>query len=178
MNKRTMFSFLMDAVGLTLLIGFIFLDGPKIVKNTTVAKYKKFRKINNLVSTNYKGFFTIIWISMYMIAQALWISLIQYLNSSIVHLKNGQYLVTYVIKGKTYKMVVKPVRGPRKVIIVSDNNDEDVSPLVFPFLGPEENFHGKIYTPEFFDKEELIFELSNGSEKIFKANEEIILTSN
>lgn len=173
-----MFSLLIQAFGITLIFGFIFLDGPKIVKNTTVAKYKKFRKINNLVSTNYKGFFTIIWISLYMVTQALWISLIQYLNSSIVCLKNGQYLVTYVIKGKTYKMVVKPVRGPRKVIIVSDNNDEDVSYLIFPFLGPEENFHGKVYTPEFFDKEELIFELSNGSEKIFKADEEIKLSTN
>jgi hypothetical protein len=168
----------MQAFGITLIVGFIFLDGPKIVKNTTVAKYKKFRIINNLVSTNYKGFFNIIWISFCMVLQALWISLIQYLNSSIVSLKNGKYLVTYVIKGKIYKMVVKPVRGPSTVIIISDSNDEDVSYLIFPFLGPEENFHGKIYTPKFFEKEELVFELSNGSEKIFKANEEIILHTN
>lgn len=173
-----MFSLLIEGLGLILIAGFVYLDGPAIVKNSAVVKYKKFRKINRLVATNYKGFFTIIRISLYMVGQALWISLIQYLNSSIVPLKNGKFLVTYVIKGKTYKMIVKPVRGPRKVIIVTDNNEEDVSHLIFPYLGPEEDFHGKIYTPTFFDKEELIFELSNGSEEIFRNDEEINLRTN
>lgn len=170
-----MFS-LMYGLGTTLIFVFIYLDGYTIIKNTSVIKWRKFRKINKLVSTNYKGFFTIIWISLCMVAQALWVSLIQYLNSTIIPIKNGQYLVTYVIKGNTYKMVVKPVRGPRKVLIVSDNKEEDVSHLIFPFLGPEEDFHGKAYTPKFFDKEELVFELSDGSEKIFRIDEEINFT--
>jgi len=110
-----------------------------------------------------------------MVAQALWINIIQYLNSTILPIKGGRYKVTYVIKGKTYKMIVKPKRGPRKVLIVSDENQEDVSYLIFPYLGPEENFHGEIYTPKFFEKSELIFELSNGTEKIFRANDEIML---
>ena len=154
---------------------FFYFDGYSIVKHTVSVKWKKFRKINKLVATNYKGVFTILWISLYMVSQALWINIIQYLNSTIIPIKNRKYKVTYVIKGKTYKMIVKPKRGPRKVILVYDEKQEDVSYLVFPYLGPEENFHGEIYTPTFFEREELVFELSDGSEKSFNGEDKIIL---
>jgi hypothetical protein len=170
-----MFSLLTYGFGTTLIAAFFYLDGHHIVKNSAVVKWKKFRKINRLVSTNYKGFFTIIWISLYMVAQALWISFIQYANSTVVPVKGGKYKVIYVIKGKTYKMIVKPTRGPRKVMLVHDGNQEDVSYLIFPYLGPEENFHGEIYTPRFFEMDELVFELSDGTEKVFHKDDDIVL---
>lgn len=161
-------------IGTALLSAFVYLDGPRIVKNTAVTGWRKFRKINKLVSTNYKGCFKIIWISCYMVAQALWVSMIQYLNSTIVQIDRNSYRVTYVIKGKTYMMNVKTTRGPRKVLLVSDETQTDVSHIVFPYLGPEENFHREIYTPKFFDKKELIFELSDGTEKIFRSDDKIV----
>lgn len=109
-----------------------------------------------------------------MIAQALWVSMIQYLNSTIVQIDRNSYRVTYIIKGKTYKMIVNPIRGPRKVLLVSDETHTDVSHIVFPYLGPEDNFHWKIYTPKFFERKELIFELSNGTEKIFREDDKIV----
>jgi len=160
----------------TLLVGiFFYVDGHHIVRNTIVTKYRKFRSLNRLVATNYKGFFMILWVSICLIAKALWINIWQYFNSTIIQLETNKYEVTYIIKGKTYKMIVKPKRGPRRVLIVSDENQEDVSDKIFPYLGPEENFHGEIYTPAFFKTKELIFELSNGSEQIFKENNQIIL---
>jgi len=170
-----MFSLLTYSLVIPVLGAFLYLDGPHIVRDTVVMKWKNFRKINKLVATNYKGVFTIIWISLCMVSQALWVSLIQYMNSTIIPIEGGKYKVTYVIKGKTYKMIVKPTRGPRKVLLVSDAKQEDVSYQIFPYLGPEENFHGEIYTPRFFEHEELIFEMSNGDEKIFKADDNIIL---
>ena len=133
-------------------------------------------KINKLVATNYKGFFTIIRISLWMVVQALWISIIQYINSTIIPVKGGKYKVTYVIKGKTYTMIVKPTRGPQKILLVLDENQEDVSHLIFPYLGPEDNFHNKIYTPKFFEREELVFEFSDGSEKVFRVDDDIVLS--
>jgi hypothetical protein len=162
-------------MGATLIGVFFYLDGHHIVKNTAVVKWKKFRRLNKLVSTNYKGCFKIIWVSICMIFQALWINILQYLNSTIVQIDKKTYEVTYIIRGKTYKMIVKSRRGPRKVLLVSDENQEDVSYIIFPYLGPEENFHGEKYTPKFFEKKELIFELSTGVEKIFQENEEIII---
>ena len=155
---------------------FVYLDGHHIVKNNTIVQWNNFKRINTLVSTNYKGFFLVTWISVCMILQAMWISIFQYMNTTITPLEGGKYQVTYIIKGKTYKMVVKPIKGPKKVLLVSDNNQEDVSYKIIPYMGPEDNFHGKLYTPNFFNHTELIFEMSNGDEKIFKNDDDIILS--
>jgi hypothetical protein len=163
-----MFNYL---IGTALLSLFIYLDGPSIVKNQSKIGLIKFKKINNLVSTNYTGYFKILWISMYMVNQALWISMVQYLNTTVSKIDRHSYRVTYVIKGKTYIMVVKPSRGPSRVLLISDENQLDVSHIIFPYLGPKENFHGGMYTPKFFNKKELVFELSNGDEKIFLEND-------
>jgi hypothetical protein len=158
-------------IGTALLSVFVYLDGPCIVKKASVLGWSKFIKINKLVSTNYKGCFNILWISLYMVSQALWISMIQYLNSTIIQIDRNTYRVTYVIKGKTYMMIVRPNRGPSKVLLVSDENQIDVSHIVFPYIGPNENFNGEIYTPKFFNKKELIFELSNGQEKCYSEHD-------
>jgi hypothetical protein len=166
-----MISFITYGVGTTLIALFFHLD----YHNNVIIKWKKFRKINRLVSSTYKGSFRILWISFYMVIQSLWISIIQYFNNTIVQLDANKYLVTYIIKGNTYKIIVKNKRGPRNVLLVSDETETDISDLIFPYLGPEENFHCQVYTPNFFGKKELIFELSNGCEKIFKTNENIVL---
>ena len=49
-------NFLVLGVSTYLLGIFCYLDGYSIVKNVVVVKYNKFKKINRLVSTNYKGF--------------------------------------------------------------------------------------------------------------------------
>ena len=167
-------NFLILGVSTYLLGIFCYLDGYSIVKNVVVVKYNKFKKINRLVSTNYKGFFVVLWISVCLIFKALWISFLQYINSSIIKIDGNKYILSYVIKGKLYKMVIKPVRGPSKVLLVSNEKHEDVSHNICPYLGPEENFHGCIYNPEFFKYNELVFELSNGCEHTFKNKENII----
>lgn len=170
-----MFILFTYCIGSFLIGTFIYLDGPKIVKNNLSIKCHKFRKINRLVSTNYKGIFTILWISLCLIIKALWINAIQYMNNTIVKLDKNKYKVTYVINGKTYEMIVKPIRGPKKVLLVYDENQEDVSHLIFSYLGPEEDWHSKSYTPKFFNRNELTFELSNGTQKVFIENDNIIL---
>lgn len=170
-----MFSLFTYCTGLFFISIFVYLDGPKIIKHNLSIKCQKFRKINRLVSTNYKGIFTILWISLCLIIKALWINIIQNMNKTIVKLDKNKYKVTYVINGKTYEMIVSPIRGPKKVLLVYDENQNDISHLIFSFLGPEENWHNKIYTPKFFNKNELTFELSNGNQKIFNENDEIII---
>ena len=170
-----MISFITYGLGAALIGLFFHLDCHHIVKHNTIVGWNKFRKINRLVSTNHKGCFKILWISLYMIFQALWINIIQYLNNTVEYLGGNRYLITYIIKGKTYKIIINLKRGPRGILLVSDENEKDVSDLIFPYLGPNENFHGQLYTPNFFDRKELIFELSNGSEKIFRNDEKIFL---
>ena len=166
-----MFDILTYCITATCVGVFFYLDGPHIVKNTAVVKWKRFKRLNRLVSSNYKGCCTIFWVSICMILKALWINILQHLNNSIVQIDKKTYEVTYVIRGNTYKMIVTPRKGPRKVLLVSDEKQEDVSYMIFPYLGPEENFHGKKITPKFFEKDELIFQLSSGVEKVFHENE-------
>ena len=97
------------------------------------------------------------------------------MNNTVIQVEGNKYIITYIIKGKTYKMTVKLTRGPRKVLLVYDEKRDDISDIVFPYLGPEENWHGDIYTPKFFNKNEIVFELSNGEERLFKQNDEIKL---
>jgi hypothetical protein len=161
---------------------FLYFDGYNkslqiaiVYKNMIHNKYKKFRRINSLISTNYTGFFKIFCISLWMIIKVIWMYIIQYLNSTVTQIEFNKYIITYVIKGKTYKMIVKCNRGPSKVLLICDENQKDMCDYINPYLGPEENFHGNLFTPKFWNKKELIFELSDGSEKIFSENQYIIL---
>ena len=154
---------------------FLYLDGHNIVKNVFFIKYNKFKQINQLVTTNHVGTFNILWISICLVLKALWINIIQNLNNTVIYLGENNYLITYSIKGVVYKMIVKPSRGPKKIVSIYDENKIDVSDTLFPYLGPENNFHGKLYTPKFFQKEQLIFVTCNGDEKSFNQFENIKL---
>ena len=160
----------------TSLVGvFLYLDLHQTVKNNIIEKYREFKKINRLVATNKKGSFNIMWVSLSLVIKALWINILQYINNNVFQLDKNNYEITYIIKEKTYKMIVKPIRGPSKFLIVYDENQEDVSHLIMPYIGPEEDWHGRVYTPKFFNKSELTFELSSGDHKVFRQNDNIIL---
>jgi hypothetical protein len=156
---------------------FVYIDGPCIVVNSIKEKYKKLNKITRLVRTNYKGIYMITWITFTLIVKACWISLLQKIYGTICQLKEGQYIMSYVIEGNTYKMVIKPKRGPKKVLMVIDKDNNDISSILSPFLGPRENFHGHDFTPKFFSYKEIIFILSNGSELTFTENDIINLNA-
>jgi hypothetical protein len=170
-----MFNILTYGFTTILLSIFIYIDGPRIVKNNLQIKYNKFRRLNKLVSTNYKGCFKILYISLCMIITALKISLWQKCNGLVVQsITKSTYNVSYVIKGITYTMIIKPNRGPRKILMVLDETHTDVSDFMFPYIGPSENFNGQIYTPIMLSKNKLIFILDNGTEIVFEKNDKII----
>lgn len=149
---------------------FYYFNGYTIV----TTKWKNLKRINALVSSNYTGTFKISYITMCIITKALWMSCIEY-NNTAVKLDGNKYLVSYTIKGVVYKMIIKPRKGPSKVVSVFDESGLEISNLLFPYLGLDEKFHGGIYTPLFFQKTELVFELLDGTTKTFKENETIIL---
>lgn len=162
---------------LSLLAGGIFyiVDGPKIITNTIIPKYRGFKRLSNVLEGRYTGFFTMLWITICMILKASYISLLQYINSTIRQIDRKTYEITYVVKGKTFKMIVKPKRGPSDVLLIYNEEDEDVGEVVMPYLGPEDNFHGHDYTPKFFRYKTLTFEMCNGNKLTFLENETINL---
>ena len=154
---------------------FIYFDGYKISKNIVVSRYNKLKNLKDLVSTRNKNMFIIFWICLSLIFKSLYINMCQKLNRSVIQIDKNSYEITYVISGHIYKIYVKPVRGPKPVILITDENEEDVTDIVVPYLGPHANCHGNIHTPLFFKREKLIFELSDGNSLQFNVNNPITL---
>ena len=105
--------------------------------------------------------------------------LINFLNKTVEKIpgQNNHYVVSYVIRGKLYKMIVTPKKGPTHVAFIFDQDDNDVSDVVFPYLGPRYDFHhSHILTPKFLGFSKLKFIYIEVDEKIF--SEEDILALN
>ena len=146
-----------------------------LYKDIFVYRYRNFKTINNFVTVSYNGTYPVFMVSFCIVVKVLWMYIVQYLNSTVLLAEKNKYIITYVIKGKIYKMIVSPNRGPPKVLFIYDEKREDVSHLVFPYIGLEETVNSVLFTPKFFNRKELVFELSIGGEKIFRENEKIII---
>jgi hypothetical protein len=134
-------------------------------------KYKKWNNLNSLVSTRKTNNFDIYWYSVKIICRMLYLSFIQYLNTSVVKITKGRYIISYVVNGKMYKMVVKPLRGPSPILQIINDNMEDVTEDIIPYLGPDNDFHKINYNPVFFNYDYLTFEMSNGNQINFSKND-------
>jgi len=151
---------------------FIYYDGLTIIKNT----HRRFKKVNKLVAyNNNRGYLNILYISICMIIEAFYINLLQYLNKSILK-QNNKYILTYVINGKVYKMVIVIKKGPSTILLISDENNNDVTNSIIPYFGPNDNWHHSTFTPSFFHKKELTFQLYDGTEKTYNENEIIVFS--
>ena len=140
-----------------------------VIKNVVMKKFKKFKKLNSLVATSETENFKIIYVSLKLIAKASYISFIQYMNNSVTPIQGGKsYEITYVINGKMYKLIVTPTRGPAPIMQISNDNGEDVTDIVLPYMGPQYDWHYREFAPKFFGYKSLTFELADGSEQTYE----------
>jgi len=144
-------------------------------RDTLKIKYRKFRDLNKLVASKYKPISMILWVSLCMVAKMYWMNFLQWCNNSIEHIDNKTVVISYVLQGKLYKIVVKPRKGPNSVLLVLDEENNDISDLVLPFLGPNQDWHKKEFTPHFWGKKTISFELSTGEQKTFSEHDTIQL---
>lgn len=148
-------------------------DGHNIVKEAVVTRYRRFRELNKLVETRYKTIGMILWVSCCMVAKMYWMNFLHWANNSIEHVDHKTAIISYVLNGKLYRTVVKAKRGPASVLLVTDSEQNDVSDQVLPFMGPGQNWHGQEFTPSFWKKNSLTFELASGENKTFTEHEKI-----
>ena len=156
---------------------FIYFDGIYALKN----RYDRFKNLNQLVSTKYKGKINcntkmkIFYLSIIIILKALYLSILQKLNNSLKKIDNNTYELSYTISGNIYKMIIIPNRGPSNVLQIIDDNYEDVTDFIMPYLGPKENWHNSsMFTPSFFNKKSLTFNMMQ-EEKTFNNIEPMVL---
>ena len=95
------------------------------------------------------------------------------MNTSVRKLDKKTYEISYVIDRKLYKMIVTPKRGPAPIIQVSDENSTDITDYILPYMGPEYDWHGKLFTPKFFQRKSLTFELMNGEEFTYEESNHV-----
>lgn len=146
---------------------FYKIDAHNIIYNMVDRKYKKWKKINNLVSSHHENLISVYGISIKMIIQALYLALIQYLNNYVKKLDKNTYLVEYIIGGKIYKMIVLPKRGPNTILQIRDHTEKDITDEILPYFGPNYDWHNVSVIPQFFNCEKMTFELDDGTQKIF-----------
>lgn len=139
------------------------------------AKAEDFQDLNTLVRTTKKTNLRSFLISCKMVVQLFWVNILHTINNSIEYPDKHRFVLTYVADGRLYKMASARRKGPPLVLLVLDENGEDVSDLVIPFLGPERNWHKNSFTPNFWGKKRLVFELSDGRAETFEKNDTIII---
>lgn len=134
-------------------------------------KYHEFTSLNRLVKSQYKNFFMIMYISFVIIAKMYWLQFLQWLNNSIVPLGKDRFALSYVINNRTYTILVYKRKGPRRVMIIYDEQENDVTELILPYLGPNEDFHQDKFTPAFWHRDKLIFEIADGTRLTFQRDD-------
>jgi hypothetical protein len=99
-----------------------------------------------------------------------YILLQQYMNNTVKKIGKNTYELTYIINGNTYKMIVKPIRGPKPILQITDHESNDITDDILPYLGPNYNWHGEKFSLDFFNKKEITFELIDGTTKTYNIN--------
>lgn len=143
--------------------------------NIVCLKARKLKSLATLVRTQYKNIFMVIWVCTCIIAKNAYLTIAQKLNKSLVKIDKTTYELTYVINGIQYVLHIKVKKGPKTLIQALDKNDTDITEKIQAYLGPMENFHGQVFTPEFFGTDELTVSLSSGEDRTFHKDDQIVL---
>ena len=133
----------------------------------------KLKNLYSLVKSHHRNILTVIWVMASILLKRAYLIVFQYLNKTIVQLDKNTFELTYSIGDNVYKIILKYKRGPRRVILVVDENFTDLTDEMQMYIGPNEDFHHHKFTPEFFGRENLTFQLSTGEERTFSQREVI-----
>lgn len=138
-------------------------------------KYNKMSSLYQLVSTTHSGKLNILYVSGAILLKACYYFMLQKINKSVVKVDKNKYELTYFLNNKFYKINVYIKKGPKRVIQVYDNDLNDITDIMEPYLGPNEDFHKPTLTPESFNTESVTFNLADGTNISFYNKEYIQL---
>lgn len=100
--------------------------------------------------------------------------LTQYIFHNSKRIGKNLYEIEYTINCKPYRFLVKYKTGPSKYKKFLQSSGQDVSDRIFPFLGPNDDFHRIAYAPKDFGYETLTVEYLNGDVREFKVHDTIL----
>jgi len=157
--------------------GSLFTAAYYFLKNNRflIDKYNNIKRLYNLVSTRHSSPIIITLISLKMIFQSFYIEFQQYINNTIVKIDKNKYLITYIINGRTYKMIITPCRGPINILNIINDENKNITDEILPYLGHNNDWNNYKFNPKFFGYKSLTFELINGENITFYGEDTIVI---
>jgi hypothetical protein len=116
----------------------------------------------------------IFYVSLSMIAKMYKMLFFQWINNSIEIINKKQVVISYILNGTLYKFLVYKRNGPLDILMIIDENRTDVTDQILPFYGPNQNWHGQKFKPDFWKKKLLIFKFNNGEKDVLFNRDDII----
>ena len=144
-------------------VSYPFLQGFYTLFQMNYARTHNFQK--SLAKTVH----TIVWV--------IYLILYQKIKKNVRLVGRGEYEVDYVLHEECYSFRVMCPRGPhtRKVLQVINEHDEDVTDVIQRYMGPMEDCHGHVYTPQRLGYKQLTFNLFDGTTLVFEEQNVISL---
>lgn len=95
-------------------------------------------------------------------------------NHMLVPDGKGQYELRYILNDRLYKIKIRAHRGPRTVVTVEDGWGVDVTDMVIPYMGPNEDYHGQRITPKQLGYDALTITRRNGEIRSYEADDVLV----
>jgi hypothetical protein len=136
---------------------FFLLIGA-ICSATVVYKTDAYHAVKDAVKTNYNRYkmlsvfskrtgiskSSLVFTTMKLVFNMMCCTFIQKLNNRLVAVDtSGKFVLTYVVNGRMYRMLIKPPKGPCPVLQIINDVEEDVTDTVRPFMGPKYDWYGE-----------------------------------
>lgn len=140
-----------------LLTAFIRVGGHRVIYNDLMIAWLKIHQMYLLGKTI--GFTVIArtaWGILRLMLSTLWLNVSQKINKTVKKVGHHTYEITYAIHGKKYRMIQNTRASPLsdQFIMVFDENSNLMTEDVQEFAGPQGDFHGRDFTPDFWEKED------------------------
>lgn len=155
---------------------FIWKSGLPLATACVIEKnYNKYKKYKQLLSIRYTCITHIWWYGSCLLVNIAWCRFKQTVMSNIKKISRRKWVLSYTINGELYKIIIHKKSGPFPIILAIDEDGNDITDMVIPYVGANNDFHRCHITPKYFNKKEITFETADGESIRFKENAKLEL---
>jgi hypothetical protein len=89
-----------------------------------------------------------------------------------IKIDKDKIIISYFFKNKKYKIPINSRKKPNNIISIKNENDEDITDYILPFMGPSLDFHNQSIKPIDLNLNKMIINTITG-QLIFNSNDYI-----
>ena len=137
---------------------------PTVIYTKCTTIHRKWVRLKLLVSSTETDTYAVYSVSAKIVLQLIHVEILKWFKpDSVKKLGKNIYELSYDLNNKQYKMLLTPYRGPRPVLQIIDDKNNDVTDIVLPYMGPRYDWHGHPISPSFFNTKYLTINWSDGT---------------